>query len=195
MITTATIPDWFCHRSQPRREHVAAAHLRDRVGVGVFAPRIRVRRSFRGGRVGVQAEPLFPGYLFARFCYPDQLRHVLSTQGVAGIVAFGRHVPPVADTVIDYLRSQIQAAQGLAPAPLFEAGAWVRIVNCCFRDTEGRVLHFDSRTDRVRLLLTLLGREVQVSVPAERLVSVSGREPSYPATLLAPGDAAAPPRG
>ncbi len=196
MIITAGVDsrqDWFCLRSQPRREHVAAAHLRDRVGVGVFAPRIHVRKSLRSGRVADFAEPLFPGYLFARFRYREQWRQVVSTQGVSGVVSFGEQVPAVADGVIDYLRAQIATSDQLGPAPLFAAGAWVRIVNGCFRNTEGQVVHFDSRTERVRLLLTLLGREIQVSVPADRLVALSDCAHRYPPGLLALSAATAAP--
>src|SRR5687768_5263237 len=92
---------WFCLRSQAKREHIAAANLRDRVEVEVFAPRIRAMHSTRHGIVVNATEALFPGYLFARFAYPDQVRHVLSTNGVTGVVAFGGQPPPIADHVID----------------------------------------------------------------------------------------------
>jgi len=176
---------WFCLRTQPRREHAAAANLQERVGIEVFSPRVRVRKSSRSGFVVALAEALFPGYLFARFQYPQQLRHVVSTSGVTGVVRFGSAPPVVADGVIDFLRAQIRLADGAeGPAPVFSEGAWVKIVGGCFREVEGRVLSFDSQTERVRVLLCLLGREVQVSVLAQQLVSSAGG-PALPAGLLA----------
>lgn len=175
---------WFCLRAQARREHTAAANLERRVGVEVFAPRLRMRRA-RGGLVATLAEALFPGYVFARFEYPAQLRHVVSTAGVAGVVAFGGEPPPVADGVIDFLRAQIgQAAPGAA-TPWVAEGEWVRIVAGCFRQAEGRVLRVDPRTERVCLLLSLLGRTVQVSVFAHQLESLNPLAPGVPPGLRA----------
>ena len=178
-------PGWFCLRTQPRREHAAALNLRRRVGIDVFAPRILVRNRTRSGLMVALAEALFPGYVFARFSYADQARHVVSTQGVTGIVRFGGSAPAVADGVIEFLRGQVALASQAGPAPVFEAGAWVRIVAGCFRDIEGRVLSFDSKTERVRLLLSLLGQEVQVSVPMRELAAAGVAPPALPSGLLA----------
>ena len=168
---------WYCLRSQAKREHVAAVNLRERVSVEVFAPRVRGIQNTRRGLQVNATEALFPGYLFARFSYPEQVRHVLSTCGVTGIVAFGSRPPAVADDVIEYLRREMAHADQAATAPVLEEGAWVRILSGCFQYIEGRVLHFDPRTERVRLLLTLLGNEVQVSVPAERVALLSEVRP------------------
>src|SRR5262245_34061166 len=56
---------WFCLRSQPKHEHIAARHL-ERMGVEVLNPRIRFQRVTRHGPVQV-TEAMFPNYLFARF--------------------------------------------------------------------------------------------------------------------------------
>jgi len=163
---------WYCLRTQPRREFVAALNLRRRVGVDVFAPRIRVQRRARSGVVSALAEALFPGYLFARFEYPRQFRHVVSTTGVTSVVSFGSQPPVVADHVIEFLRAHVRLAESEQGQPIFTEGTWVRIVGGCFRDVEGRVLSFDAHTDRVRVLLSLLGRDVQVSVMARQLVAL-----------------------
>lgn len=175
---------WYCLRSQTKREHIAAANLKDRVDVEVFAPRIRAVQQTRRGLIVRTIEALFPGYVFARFSYPDQVRHVISTSGVTGIVAFGGKPPAVADDVIDYLRREIQETDQTPASPALEEGSWVRILSGCFQYIEGKVLTFDPRTDRVRLLLTLLGREVQVSVSAERVALLSEPRLLYPSGLM-----------
>lgn len=195
MIDTPTRNEslqWFCLRAEAKREHVAAANLRDRVLVDVFAPRIRGRRITRGGAQVTATEPLFPGYLFARFSYLYQLRHVVSTTGVCGIVSFGGQPPPVADRIIDQLRREVYAAAETPITPVLEAGAWVRIVTGCFQFLEGKILTFDPRTDRVRLLLALLGGEVQVSLPSRHVAPLDAVRPQYPTGLrLAAANAAA----
>lgn len=178
-------PSWYCLRSEPKREHIAAANLRDRVEVEAFAPRIRGCYTTRRGLAQNSTEALFPGYLFARFSYPHQVRHVVSTTAVSGIVTFGGRPPVVGDTVIEHLRREVAQADKTPLAPIIEAGAWVRILSGCFQYIEGRVLHFDPRSDRVRLLLALLGNEVQVSVPSRHVAPTTPVRAAYPSGLVA----------
>jgi transcriptional antiterminator RfaH len=176
---------WYCLRAQARREHIAAANLSERIAVEVFAPRIKSVRPTRGGLVKGTTEALFPGYLFAHFAYPEQVRHVVSTCGVTGIVSFGAQPPAIADSVIEYLRHETAQAEQMPAAPVLAEGAWVKILSGCFQYIEGRVLHFDPRTERIRLLLTLLGSEVQVSVAAKRVALLTDPPPNYPSGLMA----------
>lgn len=162
---------WFCLRSAGRREHVAAVNLARRADVEAFAPRIRVRRENRSGGVATTTEALFPGYLFARFAYPDQVRHVVSTTGVLGLVTFGGPPPRMDDATIDHLRRHAAPEEHAPISPVFEAGDWVRVAAGCFRGSEGRVREFDAGHDRVCVLLSLLGHEVEISMPADQLLA------------------------
>jgi transcriptional antiterminator RfaH len=189
MLSHASAPaplNWYCVRSQVKREHIAATNLRERVGVEVFAPRLKGTYNTRRGLTMNATEALFPGYLFARFTYPDQVRHVISTCGVVGVVAFGGQPPAIADTLIEHIRREVAQAERMPSAPILEEGSWVRILSGCFQHIEGRILHFDPRTERVRLLLTLLGSEVQVSVAAGRVALLDDVQPLYPSGLRAP---------
>ena len=61
----SSMPAWFCVRSQPKREHIAAAHLRNLVEVEVFCPRLRIRKATRRGgcyfyRTVISELPLCP---------------------------------------------------------------------------------------------------------------------------------------
>src|ERR1051325_8861904 len=78
-------PAWYCIRSQRKREHFAAAHLRQIQGVEVFNPQLRLVRSTRRGRVW-STESLFPNYLFARFELEKFLERVRYTPSVKGVV-------------------------------------------------------------------------------------------------------------
>ena len=66
---------WFCVRTQPKHEHIAAAGLQRRLNVNCFAPRLRYRKMTRRGAVWF-VEAMFPGYLFAEFVYLEQRRRV-----------------------------------------------------------------------------------------------------------------------
>ena len=175
---------WFCLRSEGRREQLAAINLARRTQIEAFAPRIRVRRELRAGGVQTVTEALFPGYLFARFHYPEQLRHVVSTTGVLGLVAFGGPPPRLADATITHLRQHAAPAAPAALSPVFEEGDWVRVAAGCFRGSEGRVRQRETGHDRICVLLSLLGQEVEISLPADQLIGGSGRSTHVPGALL-----------
>ena len=178
---------WFCLRAEGRREHLAAVNLAHRNEVEAFAPRIRLRREGRTGGVHTVTEALFPGYLFARFRYPEQVRRVVSTTGVVGLVAFGGPPPRLDDGTIAQLRQHAASAVAAPVAPVFEEGDWVRVAAGCFRGTEGRVRQATAGHDRVCVLLRLLGHDVEISLPADQLISPVTLPNLVPATLRASG--------
>jgi len=83
-----TEPLWYCLRSQPKHEHIAAAHLRQTPGIEVFCPRIRIQRKTRRGLKWF-VEAMFPNYLFARFDRTQNQTLVRYSPGISGIVHFG----------------------------------------------------------------------------------------------------------
>lgn len=174
---------WFCLRAAGRREHLAALNLSSRNAIEAFAPRIRVRREVRRGGVRTVTEALFPGYLFARFDYPAQVRRVMGTTDVLGLVAFGGPPPRLDDTTIDQLRRHATPADTAPLSPVFEEGSWVRIAAGCLRGTEGRVQEPASGHGRVCVLLCLLGHDVEVSLPGDQLINRTGLPRLLPAAL------------
>src|SRR5437763_685002 len=84
-------PLWFCLRTQPKHEHLAAVALRRQMDVPCCSPRIRYRKMTRRGAVWF-VEAMFPGYLFAEFVYSKQHRRVEHLPGVQGVVQFGEFI-------------------------------------------------------------------------------------------------------
>src|SRR5258708_9094266 len=68
-LASSNMPIWFCLRTQPKHEHIAAAALRHRLEIRCFAPRVRFPKATRRGKVWF-VEAMFPGYLFAQFVFP-----------------------------------------------------------------------------------------------------------------------------
>src|SRR5579862_7124590 len=87
-------PVWCCIRSQPKREHIAAAQLGCLPGVEVFNPQLRLLRQTRRGRVHF-TESLFVNYLFARFVPETALEKVRYTPSVKTVLHFGNEVATV----------------------------------------------------------------------------------------------------
>jgi transcriptional antiterminator RfaH len=178
---------WFCLRAAGRREHLAALNLARRNEVDAFAPRIRIRREGRAGGVRTVTEALFPGYLFAHFRYPEEVRRVVSTTDVLGLVAFGGPPPRLDEHTIAHLRQHAAPPAAAPLSPVFEEGDWVRVAAGCFRGTEGRVSQSNAGRDRICVLLSLLGHEVEISLPGDQLIGRASLPDLMPSALRAPG--------
>jgi transcriptional antiterminator RfaH len=160
---------WFCLRSQPKHEHIAARHLRQLAGLDVFLPRIRFQRKSRLGPVWV-TEALFPNYLFARFNWKTALRLVQSTPGVGGVVHFGPRWPTVADDVIEELRRLFGGEQLHVISREPKAGDPVQIAGGVFHDLRAVVTQVMPARERVTVLLDFLGRQTAVELPLSNII-------------------------
>jgi transcriptional antiterminator RfaH len=162
-------PAWFCLRTQPKHEHIAAANLRLLPQIEVFNPRIRYRRSTRRGPVWF-TESLFPSYVFARFDWRQWLRQVHHAAGVATVVHFGSRWP----TLSDHSIAELKAAVGDQELRLIQAepepGEEVQISGGAFHGLQGIVTRLVPARARVAVLLEFLGRQTTVEVPLDAVV-------------------------
>lgn len=160
---------WFCVRSQPKREHIAAAHLRMLPSVEVFCPRLRVKKATKRGLVTF-VECLFPNYLFARFDSKLLLHKVKHSPSVSTIVHFGNKLPVVPEEVIHELRSGFPEDEVLDCDRHVEEGDEVTIGDGPFLGMKATVLRVMTPYQRVEVLLELLGRVTPVIVNPALLV-------------------------
>ena len=160
---------WYCVRSQPKHEHVAAANLRRNLGLDIVSPRIRFRRATVRGAVWV-TESVFPNYLFARFDRAETGRDVQHTFGVSGIVHFGLFCPTIPDHVVEDLR--LLAGEGeirvIEQDP--QPGDEILMAGGVFHGLTAVVFRVMPAKQRVALLLNFLGRETQVDVDLAAVV-------------------------
>src|SRR5580704_1876447 len=91
---------WYCVRTKPKHEHIAAGNLRNHLSLQVFHPRLRTERRTSRGIVRV-TEPLFPCYIFTRCVLKESLDSIRYAYGVQKLVNFGSFVPAIADHVIE----------------------------------------------------------------------------------------------
>jgi len=167
--TRSPVNAWFAVMTKPRSEAVAEANLR-RQGFDCLFP--RVVRALRGATgLKDRIEPLFPGYLFLLAdteC--NSLAPIRSTRGAIGLVRFGMEPARVAHDVIARIVSRINAEDGLVrlDTPTLEPGSSVRVTTGPLSGWEGIFLAGEG-SDRVRLLLDMLGSVREVVLPREQL--------------------------
>jgi transcriptional antiterminator RfaH len=166
---------WFCVRSQPKREALAARCLPTLDGVDVFFPIVNYSKRTRHGQRRGQVA-LFPGYLFARF--PLELsKQVTYTLGVAGILRRGPEFAVVPGAVIRELFLLAPSGTIHLDEPEFRIGEKIKIIGGAFMGWEAKVLRLAPAKKRVSVLLEFLGqdRSIDVSLDAIDLIENNPR--------------------
>ena len=155
-------PTWYAVQTKPQREKLAAARLRS-FHIEVFFPRARYLCARDGGR-GFGVKPLFPNYLFARFCASASLDTVRYSPGVNRIVCSGEMPVPIDAAAIEALQTEVGCDGFVLLAPeTFRSGDCVRIQDGPFEGLVGRVLRELDDGKRVLLLIEVL-REAQLQI-------------------------------
>ena len=156
---------WFCVRSQPKHERIAAGTLRQ-LDIEVLNPRVRYRRATRNGPVYV-IESMFPNYIFARFNWRTSLNVVHYARGVAGIVHFGCRWPTVPESVIEGIRALIGADElQHDESHTLEPGDRIQLNGGALHGLEAVITQVMPGQQRVAVLMDFLGRQTTVEVPA-----------------------------
>lgn len=154
---------WFCIKAKPRRESAAKHGIQRDVGAEVFCPMLRFERARRSGRVKV-TEAMFPGYLFARFNFRSQNRHVAASNGVSHIVRFGGIASVVPDEIIAALREAVVDEETVEIATHIQVGTEVKLLKGAFSGVHALVTQVMPAQARVKVLLELLGMEREVEI-------------------------------
>ncbi len=160
---------WFCLRTHPKHEHLAAAHLRKMDKIEVFLPRIRFKRATRQTLTWI-TEALFPGYLFAKFDWNDRLRQVQSARSVSNIVHFGDYWPVISDTTINDLRALVGTSELHTIAPELAPGDAVLLTHDSLHGLRGLISRVLPGQKRVEVLMEILGRQTGVELAVDSLV-------------------------
>ena len=112
-------------------------------------------------------EPLFPGYLFARFDPAELQATVRGTRGVLHLVSRdGRPVDVDAAVIAELNALGPDAVLSMLDEEL-KVGAKARVIRGIFSGSEGEVVRLASPQKRVALLLSILGSDQPVELPLD----------------------------
>jgi transcriptional antiterminator RfaH len=173
-LALSDVPLWFCLRTEPKHEHIAAATLRRQLNITCFSPRVRYPKATRRGRVWF-IEAMFPGYLFAQFTYPLFHRRVEHSPGIRGIVHFGDYVATLDSQTMAALQEKTGEEEIVTLDPEIKVGQAVRIAEGPFQGLEVVVTRLLPARERVKVLLEFLGRPVETEISTPKILPVSAR--------------------
>lgn len=157
---------WFVVYCHPHKELVAANNITNQ-GIFTYVPVYKkLRRHAR--KVDTVLAPLFPRYFFVQL---DLSKYnwlpINNTPGVYHLLTNKEGIPAsIPENIIQGLKNQqdVEGAVCLSALKLFEPGEMVRIKEGAFVD---QVAIYEKMTDtyRVKLLINLIQRSVEISIP------------------------------
>jgi len=169
-VTSMENHAWYCLRTQSKREHVAAGHLRRILDEpDIFNPQLTVRRETRRGAAWF-VEALFPGYLFARFDPCRSIELIKNTRGVKAIVGFGALTPSLSDAMIEELSTEFAQDPLQKLASDIHTSRETTLACGPFQGT-AKALRGMSAARRVQMLLEILGCTLPVEIARQERVA------------------------
>ena len=161
-------PKWYCLRTQPKREHIAMAHIAKQADLDAFCPRVRFQRLTPRGKVWF-TEAMFPSYIFARFDWATQFRQVNGTLGVNGILRFGEFYPPIPDSMVEELKAHLDESDLKVFHDALQKGDEVVVSEGPMMGFTAVITQLMPARMRVKVLLEFLGQPTEAELLVEKV--------------------------
>jgi len=153
---------WYVIQTKPKKEDEASSYLSTK-GLDIFNPLMETF-SPRNGKGNREFKPLFPSYIFGKFDLDRNYPLVRWARGVKKILGFGGYPIPVSEEVIEVIRGRTDDDGIVRRMIHFEPNDLVRIKSGPLRDLLGIFERWVSDSERVRVLLNLIGYQPAVEL-------------------------------
>lgn len=156
--------------SETLRQRVESMGFEDKVFELLVPTQDRV--IIRQGKKATIKEKIFPGYLLVKMVMDDPTwLAVRTTPGVTGFVGAGRTPSPLSETEVKNIQKFISA-----PAKRFKTkfsvGEAVKITDGPFSDFLGTINEMDNEKGKVKVLVSIFGRETPVELDFLQIAKV-----------------------
>jgi len=158
---------WYAVSTKPHQEKQAELHIKQ-CGIECFLPLLKGSKIIRRTRKTV-IEPLFPGYLFARFDLDKHCRAVNYATGVRKIVEFGSGPVELDATMIDAIKARLNDGYVKLMPVRPVHGQIVHIKGGPLAGLEAVFMREMTDRNRVLLLLNTLGFHAKVTLNIDQV--------------------------
>ena len=122
--------------------------------------------KIKNGKRAVVEEKIFPGYVLIEMVVTDDSWYVVrNTPNVTGFVGSGTTPTPIDQKEVDTLLRRVSATDPQHKIDL-EISDVVRIIDGPFKNFEGKVSLVDHERGKIKVLVTMFGRETPVELDA-----------------------------
>ncbi|USN53185.1 MAG: transcription termination/antitermination protein NusG [Candidatus Nomurabacteria bacterium] len=162
---------WYVLHTYSGYEENVARNLRQRIESmdmedKIFSVLIPTENKIRikNGKRKVVTEKIFPGYVLVEMIVTDDSWYVVrNTPNVTGFVGTGTTPTPISENEVKELQRRMGVEE-----PKYKidvgVGSPVRIVDGPFKEFEGKVSEVDEARGKVKVLVSMFGRETPVEL-------------------------------
>jgi len=130
---------------------------------GLMIPKEK-KIKIKNGRRKVIEEKIFPGYVLVDMVVTDDSWYVVrNTPNVTGFIGTGTTPTPIADEEIKTLQKRMGVDEPQYKIDV-EVGEAVRITDGPFKNFEGKVQDIDEGRGKIKVLVSIFGRETPVEL-------------------------------
>jgi len=163
--------EWFVIQTKPKKEEDARSYLTLK-GVEIFNP-LMENFVIRNGKITKEFKPLFPGYIFGKFDLEQDYSLVRWGRGVKKVLGFGNGPTPLADVVVEIIKRRADQHGIVRRTYYFKANDVIRVKSGPLKDLLGIFERWVSDTERVRILLNLVGYQPEVELHCSMIEKVA----------------------
>lgn len=149
--------------AQTLKQRVESEHLQDKI-LDVLVP-TQDKIEIRSGKKETVKEKIFPGYILVKMILDDNTwLAVRTTQGVTSFVGMGNKPTAISDSEVNSIVKFMEAGGQPTYKTVFGEGDTVKIIDGPFADFIGKVETVDKEKGKVRVLVSIFGRETPVEL-------------------------------
>lgn len=163
--------EWYAIHTYSGYEDSVARSLNQRVEslgfegkiFNILVPKEKKIRV-KGGKREVIEEKIYPGYVLVEMIVSDDSWYVVrNTPSVTGFIGAGTTPTPLARSEVDSLLARMGVEEPKYKVDVV-VGERVKISDGPFKDFDGKVSEVDVEKGRVKVLVTIFGRETPVEL-------------------------------
>ena len=165
--------NWYAIHTYAGYENAVMRNLRQRIDslgmndkiFNVVVPTEKKIKIKAGKRVETE-EKVYPGYVLVDMIVDDNSWYVVrNTPRVTGFVGAGVNPVPLEKKEVDALFGRMEKKEGGSKHMMdVEIGEMVRIGDGPFKDLEGKINDIDQERGKVKILVSMFGRETPVEL-------------------------------
>jgi len=162
---------WYAIHTYSGYENAVTRNLKQRIdslGMNdkIFSVVVPTEKKIRvkGGKRVVEEERIYPGYVLVEMIVDDESWYVVrNTPRVTGFVGSGTQPVPLTEAEYNALMKQMSTDElkhklDIAPGDI------ISIVDGPFKELEGRVSEIDEKSGKIKVLVSMFGRETPVEL-------------------------------
>jgi len=162
---------WYAIHTYSGYENAVTRNLKQRIdslGMNdkIFNVVVPTEKKIRvkGGKRVVEEERIYPGYVLVEMIVDDESWYVVrNTPRVTGFVGSGTQPVPLTEAEYNALMKQMTTDTVKHKIDL-SIGDIISIVDGPFKDLEGKVGELDEKSGKVKVLVSMFGRETPVEL-------------------------------